>query len=268
MRDNKRLFDEIGQIALPYLVYAENETFRVNLAKGLAKITHHYLRQSDMQLFPKAVEGIMDMIEEYRNIAGTENIQTIDMYASEISTLEDRFIQLSEKVDAFIKKANNISIKKAKDKETVAETPELNIEDNNTSIIKSLVTEKSKRGRPKKEKIPIEEKIPESIAQIEVAVLPVSITEIATGTCHKDLPQDLPQGLATGLEIEPQCEIKCESPLERPLCIHCSNKLSKKGIYKGRQRYTCNKEYGGCGENYIIEEGGKIKNMPRKIKDS
>ncbi len=128
VRDNKRLFDEVGQIALPYLVYAENETFRVNLAKELAKITHHYLRQSEMQLFPKAVEGIMDMIEEYRNTAGTENVQTIDMYAAEISTLEDRFIQLSEKVDAFIKKSNNKSIKKGKSPVIKAISPETPIE--------------------------------------------------------------------------------------------------------------------------------------------
>lgn len=106
--DFSRKIDEVGVIALPYLVFAEDK-FREKLSQAMAAVVHDYLRFNTVTL-QSLIDRVMDMIEEYRHsdIAGTDNIQTIDMYASELSTQEDRFKQLNEKVDALIKKSQSI----------------------------------------------------------------------------------------------------------------------------------------------------------------
>ena len=117
----------------------------------MAAVVHDYLRFNTATL-QSLIDRVMDMIEEYRHsdIAGIDNIQTIDMYASELSTQEDRFKQLNEKVDAFIKKSNNKGIETDSKLNTesqnasifkieLQETSKLNIEPQDTSIFKSPI---------------------------------------------------------------------------------------------------------------------------------
>ena len=60
------------------------------------------------------------LIQEYRNHAGVDNIQTIDRYRAAISTQEDRITQLNAKVDLFLK---ILSDKKKPLTKVVATTP-------------------------------------------------------------------------------------------------------------------------------------------------
>ncbi len=231
-RDFSRRVDEVGVIALPYLVFAEDK-FKAKLSQAMAAVVHDYLR-SDTATLQSLIDRVMYMIEEYRHsdIAGTDNIQTIDMYASELSTQEDRFKQLNEKVDALIK--NSQSVKKGESKVitqpdqipdrisviTSMHTENLSSEPPIESSHSDLVIEgeeKRKRGRPKKDAIPEQEAIIS-----ERAIIP----EQAIITLKQKCPS-------------------CGKYLE------CTPT-------KGGESYHCFKAHKGCGKNYVAGKDGML----------
>lgn len=105
--DFDRKLDEVGLIALPYLVHAL-EPFRTELAHNMQALVHSYLRKDVGGTYTQieaSIDRVLNMIEEYRigSLPSQENIQTIDMYAAKIQTQEDRVKQLSARLDAHIK---------------------------------------------------------------------------------------------------------------------------------------------------------------------
>jgi hypothetical protein len=222
-RDFSRRVDEVGIIALPYLVFAEDR-FRAKLSQAMAAVVHDYLR-SDTATLQSLIDRVMGMIEEYRHsdIAGTDNIQTIDMYASELSTQEDRFKQLNEKVDAFIKKSE--SIKKGENKiVTQPHIENISSETTTESSRPKLViegVEKRKRGRPKKDAIFKPETIPTENLATPMATTTLPTTQVPTK------------------------------------CPECGVKLNKY-TSKGGETYCCYKSRNGCGKKYVVGSEGKL----------
>lgn len=227
-RDFSRKVDEVGVIALPYLVFAEDK-FRAKLSQAMAAVVHDYLRFNTVTL-QSLIDRVMDMIEEYRHsdIAGIDNIQTIDMYASELSTQEDRFKQLNEKVDALIKKSQ--SIKNGESKVvtqpdqipvmTAMHTENISPETPIESSRLDLVIEgekKRKRGRPKKVAIPDFE-----IGQVKI--------------------------ISSSLPMEGSLPIEGSSSTTCPSC----GKPLKHESYKNIESYHCYKSRNGCGKIYVV----------------
>jgi hypothetical protein len=288
-RDFSRKVDEVGVIALPYLVFAEDK-FRARLSEAMAAVVHDYLRFNTVTL-QSLIDRVMDMIEEYRHsdIAGTDNIQTIDMYASELSTQEDRFKQLNEKVDALIKKSQYIKKGESKvvtqpdkipDRIPVITSmltenlsPETPIESSRSDLVIEG-EEDRKRGLPKKDAVPEFE-----IGQVEIisSSLPIEGSSLTIcPSCGKSLKRSSYNNidsyhcytskegcgkiyvLGVGNVFVEKTSIKKQSNL-----CQCGLKLNGQGkkeidgeLY---QIYACKSpDQGGCGTGYIMDKDGDL----------
>ncbi len=104
VQDINRIVDEVGITALPYFIFAEDRDFLIELTKTVSTIIHDcergYTNSASIQ---NVIDRMHILIQEYRNHAGVDNIQTIDRYRAAISTQEDRITQLNAKVDLFFK---------------------------------------------------------------------------------------------------------------------------------------------------------------------
>jgi|GEM_PF-2702800 len=221
-RDFSRRVDEVGVIALPYLVFAEDK-FKAKLSQAMAALVHDYLRFDTVTL-QSLIDCVMDMIEEYRHsdIAGTDNIQTIDMYASELSTQEDRYKQMNERLDrldAFIKK---------------------NPQQRSPNEVSSPVTEKAemrKRGRPKKDR--------ETTESINTEA---SIPELViTAPINTEAP--IPEPIIIASPICPSCGMR----------LHHESLKSGENYYCFKARKGCGKNY-VAGKDGILIEKNTIQN--------
>ena len=265
-RDFSRRVDEVGVIALPYLVFAEDK-FKVKLSRAMAAVVHDYLRFNIVTL-QSLIDRVMDMIEEYRHsdIAGTDNIQTIDMYASELLTQEDRFRQLNEKVDALIKKSQ--SIKKSESK--VITQPD-QIPDR-ISAITSMHTENLSP------EIPIESSCSNLIIEEEAIIPEQAIITLKQKcpSCGKYLKCTPTKGGETYhcFESNKGCgkiyvlgldDVLVEKTIitNQSYICQCGTKLHPQGKIEidgeSYQRYSCEPSTkDGCGKGYIMDKEGDL----------
>ena len=260
-RDFSRRVDEVGVIALPYLVFADDK-FKVKLSQAMAAVVHDYLRFNIVTL-QSLIDRVMDMIEEYRHsdIAGTDNIQTIDMYASELLTQEDRFKQMNERLDRL--------------DASIRERP---IQRSPTEVLNPVIEEgeKRKRGRPRKDKETTEPITTETlnfepiITASKIIATPICpscgvklhYTSNKSGESYHCYKSRKGCGKIYVLGFDDVLVEKTSTTNQSYICP-CGLKLNGQGkkeidgeLY---QIYACKpKSQGGCGTGYIIDKEGDL----------
>lgn len=259
--DFSRRVDEVGVIALPYLVFAEDK-FKAKLSQAMAVVVHDYLRFNIVTL-QSLIDRVMDMIEEYRHsdIAGTDNIQTIDMYASELSTQEDRFKQVNERLDRLDASIRQRSIQRSP-----------------TEVLNPVTEEdeKRKRGRPRKYTGTVEPIITETlnpepiITASKIIAKPIcpscgvklNYTSNTSGESYHCYKSRKGCGKIYVLGFDDVLVEKTSITNQSYIC-QCGTKLHPQGKIEidGEfyQRYSCEPSTkDGCGKGYIMDKEGDL----------